>query len=203
MRRSFLLTSSVVGGRGGKTVRTRVNNPRRPLAISSRGRGRDLWIRPNRWRSHHPIRPASPVSVLIHLHVFADRAVNSVAIRFPDFMVSEKELMAAMSSVGPNMAVKVADWTTTIDDRCTPATIGFFVELAGEQGMYSFPRIPHETRFSLDMASQSPISHSHRDVCSTSWRAQMKISPGPSHTMRSANPPSDSSNLGRLAPFGN
>ncbi|KAF8552840.1 hypothetical protein OG21DRAFT_1465098 [Imleria badia] len=56
-----------------------------------------------------------------------------VAIRFPDFMVTEKELMAAISSVGPNMASKVVDWTTTIDDRCAPTTIGFFVELAGDQ----------------------------------------------------------------------
>jgi hypothetical protein len=49
-------------------------------------------------------------------------------------MVTEKELMAAMSSVAPNMLVKVVDWTATIDDRRVPATIGFFVELADDQG---------------------------------------------------------------------
>ncbi|KAF8551416.1 hypothetical protein OG21DRAFT_1445236 [Imleria badia] len=58
---------------------------------------------------------------------------RNVTIRFPDFMVSEKELRAAMSSMIPNMAVKVVDWTATIDDRCLPATIGFFVELASDQ----------------------------------------------------------------------
>ena len=57
-----------------------------------------------------------------------------MTIRFPDFMVSEKELMLAMSSMVESMAVQVVDWTTTIDDRCVPATIGFFVELASDQG---------------------------------------------------------------------
>ncbi|KAF8433890.1 hypothetical protein L210DRAFT_3649393 [Boletus edulis BED1] len=32
-----------------------------------------------------------------------------------------------------NKPVKVMNWTTTIDDRCIPATVGFFVELAGDQ----------------------------------------------------------------------
>ncbi|KAI9458996.1 GH3 auxin-responsive promoter, partial [Boletus coccyginus] len=55
---------------------------------------------------------------------------RNVAIRFPYFMVTEKELRAAMSSVGPNMLEKVVDWTATMDDRQVSATIGFFVELA-------------------------------------------------------------------------
>ncbi|KAI9573262.1 GH3 auxin-responsive promoter [Boletus coccyginus] len=58
---------------------------------------------------------------------------RSVVIRFPDIMVTEKELRAAMSSVGPNILAKVVDWTATSDDRCVPATIGFFVELASDQ----------------------------------------------------------------------
>ncbi|KAI9573260.1 GH3 auxin-responsive promoter [Boletus coccyginus] len=58
---------------------------------------------------------------------------RSVAIRFPDIMVTEKELRTAMSSVGPNILAKVVDWTATIDDRRVPATIGFFVELASDQ----------------------------------------------------------------------
>ncbi|KAH0835636.1 GH3 auxin-responsive promoter [Lanmaoa asiatica] len=58
---------------------------------------------------------------------------RNVTIRFPDFMVTEKELRVAMSSVAPNVLVKVVDWTATIDDRRLPATIGFFVELAGDQ----------------------------------------------------------------------
>lgn len=42
-----------------------------------------------------------------------------------------------MSSVPLNVFVKIVDWTATIDDRRLPATIGFFVELADEQGMAS------------------------------------------------------------------
>jgi hypothetical protein len=110
------------------------------MAVSSRGRGRDLWFRPNGWSSRHSIRRAPQASVLIHLHAFDDLPVDSVSIRFPNFMVSEKELRAAMSFMVPNTAVKVVDWTATIDDRCLPATIGFFVELDSDQGMYGFPR---------------------------------------------------------------
>jgi len=74
------------------------------------------------------------VSVLIHPHAFAaDQPLDSVAIRFPDIMVTEKELRAAMSSVGPN----ILGWTATIDDRRVPTTIGFFVELASVQGIAS------------------------------------------------------------------
>lgn len=59
-------------------------------------------------------------------------------------MVTEAELRAAMSSADPNMLVKIVDWTTTIDDRRLPATIGFFVELAGDQGNVAFtPPLAH------------------------------------------------------------
>ena len=117
------------------------------MAVSSRGRGRDLRIRPNRWRAHYSVRRAPQVSITIHPHGFADRPVNSVTLRFPDFMVTEKELRAAILSVTPDLLVNVVDWTSTIDDRCLPATIGFFVELAGDQGMYGFLRIvSHQTR---------------------------------------------------------
>ncbi|KAF8551418.1 hypothetical protein OG21DRAFT_1499160 [Imleria badia] len=50
-----------------------------------------------------------------------------------NFMVSEKELRAATLSMVLNTEAKVVDWTTTIDDRSLPATIGFFVELANDQ----------------------------------------------------------------------
>ena len=43
-----------------------------------------------------------------------------------------------MSCVAPNMLVNVVDWTATLDDRHLPATIGFFVELDGDQGMASY-----------------------------------------------------------------
>ena len=81
-------------------------------------------------------------------------------------MVSEKELRSAMSSTVESMAVQVVDWTTTIDDRCVPATIGFFVELASDQGMYALGRIhslADETRFPL---AQSLVLHSLRNMCS-------------------------------------
>ena len=40
-----------------------------------------------------------------------------------------------MSSVAQKMVV---NWTAVIDDRRVPSTIGFFVELASDQGMYGF-----------------------------------------------------------------
>ena len=43
-----------------------------------------------------------------------------------------------MSCVAPNGLVKVVDWTATIDDRHLPTTIGFFVELDGDQGMVPY-----------------------------------------------------------------
>jgi len=58
---------------------------------------------------------------------------RNVGIRFPDFLVTEEELRAAMSSTVLNMSIKVINWTAAIDDRSLPATIGFFVELTNEQ----------------------------------------------------------------------
>ncbi|KAF8552839.1 hypothetical protein OG21DRAFT_1485894 [Imleria badia] len=66
---------------------------------------------------------------------------RNVAIRFPDFMLTEKELRAAISSLATNVLVKVVDWTTTIDDRYFPATIGFFVELVGDK-VFDFALAP-------------------------------------------------------------
>ena len=51
----------------------------------------------------------------------------------------------------PDMRIKIVNWTAMVDDRCIPDTIGFFVELAGEDSMYDFPRIhslAHNIRFS-------------------------------------------------------
>ncbi|KAF8127200.1 GH3 auxin-responsive promoter-domain-containing protein [Boletus edulis] len=59
---------------------------------------------------------------------------GNMCIRFPDFLVTEEELRAAMSSsVVLNMSIKVINWTAAIDNRSIPATIGFFVELANKQ----------------------------------------------------------------------
>ncbi|KAI9463895.1 GH3 auxin-responsive promoter [Boletus coccyginus] len=58
---------------------------------------------------------------------------RNVIMRFPDFMVTEKELREAMSSVGPGIMVNVVGWTAMTDDRRVPSTIGFFVELADDQ----------------------------------------------------------------------
>ncbi|KAF8414884.1 hypothetical protein L210DRAFT_3589676, partial [Boletus edulis BED1] len=68
-------------------------------------------------------RRAPQVSVPVYTRVFADRPLDSVALRFRNVMVIEEE----------SRPVKVMNWTTTIDDRCIPATVGFFVELAGDQ----------------------------------------------------------------------
>ena len=144
------------------------------------------------------------MSALIHSHACADQPVDSVAIRFPDFMVTEQELRAAMSSVAPNMLVQVVDWTATIDDRRVPATVGFFVELASDQGITSRLSFSYTSRsLTLDIATQSLISHWHRSVCSTSYYDQTRISLGPSHTTCSANRPCGSSDLGHSVTFGN
>jgi hypothetical protein len=60
-----------------------------------------------------------------------------MGIRFPFFSVTEQDLRVVMSSVAPNMLVKVVNWTAMLDNRCVPDTIGFFVELAGDRGMAS------------------------------------------------------------------
>ena len=63
-------------------------------------------------------------------------------------MVSEKELRLAMS-VAPNIFF---NWTAAIDDRRVPATIGFFVELAGDQeidGSSHLNSLTHETPLPL------------------------------------------------------
>ena len=73
--------------------------------------------------------------------MFVDRLFDSLAIRFSHFVVTEEELITTMSCVAPNMLVKVVDWTATLDDRHLPATIGFFVELDGDQGMASYVSI--------------------------------------------------------------
>lgn len=100
MRWYSLLMSIVVGSRAGKTIRTRVNYPRWAMAVSSRRRDQDLWIRPNRWCSHHPIRWAPKVKHFSTAQpAFADRPPSdSVTIRFPDFIpvVTEKEAGAGM-----------------------------------------------------------------------------------------------------------
>ncbi|KAG6372006.1 GH3 auxin-responsive promoter [Boletus reticuloceps] len=58
---------------------------------------------------------------------------RNMGIRFPDFLVTEEEMRAAMSSTILNMSIKVINWTAAFDDRSLPATIGFFVELANAQ----------------------------------------------------------------------
>lgn len=60
--------------------------------------------------------------------------VDSVIIRFPNFMITEKELRTAMSTVPEKLLTAIVDWTVAIDSRRAPATIGFFVELAHDQG---------------------------------------------------------------------
>ncbi|KAI9459007.1 GH3 auxin-responsive promoter [Boletus coccyginus] len=80
---------------------------------------------------------------------------RNVTIRFPAFMVSEKELRAAMSSVGQSMLQKVVGWTATMDDRRMPATIGFFVELASELEVTDLALAPERM---LDELSRSSLN---------------------------------------------
>ncbi|KAI9459003.1 GH3 auxin-responsive promoter-domain-containing protein [Boletus coccyginus] len=80
---------------------------------------------------------------------------RNVTIRFPAFMVSEKELRAAMSSVGQSTLEKVVGWTATMDDRRMPATIGFFVELASELEVTDLALAPERM---LDELSRSSLN---------------------------------------------
>jgi len=140
------------------------------MAVSSRRRGRDPWVRSDRWRSHLPIRRAPQVSVLVYPHVFVDQPLDSVAIRFPDFTVTEQVLRVAMLSVGPGIIVNVVDWTAAIDDRRVPSTIGFFVELAGGQGitshvLFSYTYRSSNTFFSCCTSFPSPRSRTCTGAC--------------------------------------
>ena len=106
----------------------------------------------------------------------ADQLLDSVAMRFPDIMVTEKELSAVMSSVGPNMLAKVVDWTATIDDRQVPATIGFFVELASDQGIasrvyFSFTSRSHATLFCSPRWTSLPSPRSRTGAGACARRA--------------------------------
>ncbi|KAF8421116.1 GH3 auxin-responsive promoter-domain-containing protein [Boletus edulis BED1] len=66
---------------------------------------------------------------------------GNMGIRFPDFLVTEEELRAAMSSsVVLNMSIKVINRTAAIDDPSIPATIGIH-------------SLFHETRFPLDIGT--------------------------------------------------
>ena len=205
-----MLSSIIVGSCARKAIRTRADDPRRPMAVSSGRRSRDLWVRPDGWRSYHAIHRTPQVSVLMHPQpLAADPPLDSIAIRFPDIMVTEKELRAAMSSVGADIFAKVVDWTATSDERRVPATIGFFVELASDQGIASRISFSFASRscttflFStLDITLQSPISHSRRNVCSTNCYEQTAISLSASQTTFSANLPFDSSDLEHLVIFG-
>ncbi|KAF8553873.1 hypothetical protein OG21DRAFT_1485122 [Imleria badia] len=89
---------------------------------------------------------------------------RNVAIRFPDFVVTKKELRAAMLSVAPDMIVKVVDWTTTIDVTL-PRSDSLSSLLATNVYIRS---LAHEAHFPLGIGPQSPVSNSRRSVCSTS-----------------------------------
>ena len=43
------------------------------MALSSRGRDRDLWVRPSGWYSRHSVRRAPQVSVPVQVAPLADR----------------------------------------------------------------------------------------------------------------------------------
>jgi len=58
---------------------------------------------------------------------------RNVILRFRDCMITEKELRAAMSCASEKSLTYIVDWTATMDERQSPATIGFFVELSVDQ----------------------------------------------------------------------
>ena len=56
-----------------------------------------------------------------------------------------------MMSVAESTLGNVVEWTATLDERQLPRTIGFFVELAGEQGTCPFH--PHPCSLHTSSAS--------------------------------------------------
>ena len=74
----------------------------------------------------------------LHASLSFGNPLFSAVIRFPFFQISEQELRSAMSSVVVDTVGHVVDWTSTVDERQVPYTIGFFVELAGDEGMPLF-----------------------------------------------------------------
>ena len=75
----------------------------------------------------------------LHASLSFGNPLFSAVIRFPFFQISEQELRSAMSSVVVDTVGHVVDWTSTVDERQVPVTIGFFVELVGDEGMSLFP----------------------------------------------------------------
>jgi len=58
----------------------------------------------------------------------------NMTMRFYSIKLSEKELRDAMSSTISSMPLdNIVSWTATVDDRQMPSTIGFFVELTGDE----------------------------------------------------------------------
>jgi hypothetical protein len=53
-------------------------------------------------------------------------------IRLPHVVVSDAELVAAIQSISSEEFVQVHDFTTVLNERKTPQTVGFIVELSGQ-----------------------------------------------------------------------
>ncbi|KAN0093413.1 GH3 auxin-responsive promoter [Tylopilus felleus] len=66
--------------------------------------------------------------------IFSYVGRKTSVIRLPHVVISDAELVAAIKTISSEELILVHDFTTILDKRRTPQTIGFFVELAGELG---------------------------------------------------------------------
>ncbi|KAF8836518.1 hypothetical protein BDN67DRAFT_320800 [Paxillus ammoniavirescens] len=53
---------------------------------------------------------------------------KSLSIRFPHALISDSDLVAAIQTMSSEDIIQVHEFTTIVDDRTLPATVGYFVE---------------------------------------------------------------------------
>ncbi|KAF8431082.1 GH3 auxin-responsive promoter [Boletus edulis BED1] len=67
--------------------------------------------------------------------VFKYMGRKTLVIRLSHVVISDAELLAAIRSISSEEFIQVLDFTTVLDKRKTPQTIGFFIELARPLGL--------------------------------------------------------------------
>ncbi|KIO03995.1 hypothetical protein M404DRAFT_597959 [Pisolithus tinctorius Marx 270] len=68
------------------------------------------------------------------LPVFRYSRRKNLQLRLPHAMITETDLVSAIHAISGEDVVEVQEFTTVVDDRKFPHTVGFFVSVAGEIG---------------------------------------------------------------------
>ncbi|KIJ59269.1 hypothetical protein HYDPIDRAFT_33339 [Hydnomerulius pinastri MD-312] len=66
--------------------------------------------------------------------VFKFSGRKSLAIRFPCTVITDAHLTATIQAINSQDLIQVHEFTTVVDDRELPETVGYFVEVAGPLG---------------------------------------------------------------------